>query len=175
MNSARQGREEKIPLQQQRILAGQCPLCGKEAAPYRLCPTHRQLLKLDRMLKRGEKLEIFNSEKRSDGKRYWDLGRKHNDAAASDQLNKWQTPWNLPDTDRRGRPRLRGISVDVEATLVAVVTRIGRPCTLEEITEAWGRLRDRRSSPLPSDLATIIAAKDRREARNAKRAIQASA
>ncbi len=163
----------KTPLQQQRILAGQCPLCGKEAAPYRLCYTHRQTLKLARLLKRGERLEVFNSEKRSDGKLYWALGKKHGDAAASQQLDKWQTPWHLPETDRRGRPRLRGIPVDVEATLVAVVTRIGRPCTIEEITEAWGRLRDRRSSPLPSDLATIIAAKDKRERKMAKRVVTA--
>jgi hypothetical protein len=161
----------KTPLQQQRILAGQCPLCGKEAAPYRLCYTHRQTLKLDRMLKRGEKHEYFNSEKRSDGKRYWTVGTKVDDPAVQERMAKWSTPWHLPETDRRGRPRLRGISVDVEATLVAVVTRIGRPCTLEEITEAWGRLRDRRTSPLPSDLATIIAAKDKRERKMARRAV----
>jgi hypothetical protein len=124
---------------------------------------------LERSLRRGEKHEYFNSEKRSDGKRYWTVGAKVDDPAVQEYMGKWAAPINLPETDRRGRPRLRGISVDVEATLVAIVGRIGRPCTLEEITEAWGRLRDRRSSPLPSDLAVIIAAKDKRERKMAKR------
>ena len=162
----------KTPLQQKRILAGQCPLCGKEAAPYRLCYTHRQTLKLERMLKRGERHEYFNSEKRSDGKRYWTKGAKIDDPATKEQMSKWATAWHLPDTDRRGRPRLRGISVDVEATLAAIITRIDRPCTIEEISEAWGKLRDRRTSPLASNLATIIAAKDKRANRMAKRAAQ---
>jgi hypothetical protein len=159
----------KTPLQQQRILAGQCPLCGKEAAPYRLCYDHRQNARIDRMLKRAEKHEYFKSEKRING-RYWSLGPKVNDPAVRDYMGKWAIPYHLPETDRRGRPRLRGISVDVEETIIAVIGRIGRPCTIEEISEAWGRLRDRRSSPLPSDLATIIAAKDRRERKMAKRA-----
>lgn len=160
----------KIPLQQQRILAGQCPLCGKEAAPYRLCYDHRQLGRLNRALKRGEKYEYFNSEKRSDGKLYWTIGAKNNDPGVRDRMGKWATPIILSETDGRGRPRLRGISVDVEATLIEVIRRIGRPCTIEEITGAWGRLRDRRSSPLPSDLATIIAAKDKRARKMQRRA-----
>lgn len=162
----------KTPLQQQRILAGQCPLCGKEAAPYRLCWDHRQLARLDRVLKKGERYDFFNSEKRSDGKRYWTVGKKNDDATLA-LVSRWSTPIILPETDRRGRPRLRGISVDVEATLVAVIRRIGRPCTIEEISAAWGKLRDKRSSPLASDLATIIAAKDKRVKKMAKRALQA--
>jgi hypothetical protein len=159
----------KTPLQQQRILAGQCPLCGKEAAPFRLCYNHRQEARLVRCLKRGEKYEYFNSEKRADGKRWWTVGTKVHDPDTKREMSKWSIPIVLPETDRRGRPRLRGISVDIEATLVAIVTRIGRPCTIEEITKAWGRLRDRRSSPLASDLATIIAAKDKRERKLARR------
>jgi hypothetical protein len=158
-------------IQQQRILAGQCPLCGKEAAPYRLCYSHRQQQRITRLLKRGERHGVIKSERRIDGA-YYSVGEKINDPEASRLWHRWGTEWNLPETDRRGRPRLRGVSVDVEATLVAVITRIGRPCSIEEITEAWGRLRDRRSSPLPSDLATIIAAKDKRERKLARRAEQ---
>lgn len=121
------------------------------------------------MLKRGAKHDVLKSEKRSDGT-YWSVGPKIDDPEAKRLWYRWSTAWNLPETDRRGRPRLRGISVDVEATLVEVVRCIGRPCTIEEISEAWGRLRDNRSSPLPSDLATIIAAKDKREAKMRKRA-----
>jgi hypothetical protein len=160
----------KMPIQQKRILAGQCPLCGKEAAPYRLCWDHRQEARLVRCLKRGEKHDYFNSEKRSDGKRYWTVGGKADDPDTKREMSKWSIPIVPSETDRRHRPRLRGISVDVEATIYKVMERIGRPCTVEEITVAWGKLRDRRSSPLASDLAQIVAAKDKRERKMAKRA-----
>jgi len=159
----------KTTLQQKRILAGKCPLCGKEAAPYRLCYDHRQGLRLTRVLKRGTRLGMFKAEQRIDGK-YYSLGAKNNDPAVRKEAHKWSTPLHLPETDRRSRPRLRGISVDIEETILAIMSRIGRPCTIEEITAAWGRLRDRRSAPLASDLATIIAAKDKRERKMAKRA-----
>lgn len=164
----------KTPLQQKRILAGQCPLCGKEAAPYRLCYDHRQRGRLDRMLKRGVKNDVLKSEKRIGGT-YFSVGAKIDDPEANRLWYRWGTAWNLPESDRRGRPRLRGISVDVDKTLIAIITRIGRPCTIEEISEAWGKLRDRRTTPLASDLATIIAAKDKRQAKMAKRAAAASA
>ena len=163
----------KQSLARRRILAGQCPLCGKEAAPYRLCWTHRQQGRITRLLKRGGKYGVIKSERRPDGL-YFSAGDRIDDPEAKRLWYRWSTDWNLPESDRRGRPRLRGISVDVETTLVEVIRRIGRPCTIEEITEAWGRLRDRRSSPLSSDLATIIAAKDKREAKMRKRAKLAS-
>lgn len=160
----------KTPLQQQRILAGQCPLCGKEAAPFRFCYDHRQKSRIERMLNRADKHGYFKSEKRADGHRYWHLGPNVDDPAVKEYMGKWAIPINLPETDRRGRPRLRGISVDVEATIVEVMKRIGRPCTVEEISAAWGKLRDRRSSPLVTDLASIVAAKDKRERKMARRA-----
>jgi hypothetical protein len=123
------------------------------------------------MLKRGERHGAIKSDRRTDGL-YFSAGDRIDDHEAIRLWQRWNTAWNLPDSDKRGRPRLRGIQVDVEATLIAVIQRIGRPCTLEEIKEAWGRLRERRSSPLPSDLAVIIAAKDRREAKMKKRARQ---
>lgn len=152
----------KTPLQQQRILAGQCPLCGKEAAPWRLCYDHRFSSRIGNVLRKGVRLGAL----RKDDQRRYFIG----DESKSAQFRKWGTPVHLPETDRRGRPRLRGISVDVEGTLVAIITRIGRPCTIEEITSAWGKLRDRRTSPLVSDLATIIAATDKRAKKMAKRA-----
>jgi hypothetical protein len=164
--------EGAMTLQQDRILSGQCPLCGKEAAPYRLCWDHRQEARLVRCLKRGEKHAYFDSEKRADGKRYWTVGPKSDDPDTKRKMSKWSVPIVPSETDRRHRPRLRGISVDVEKTLVKVVEHIGRPCTIEEISSAWGKLRDRRSSPLATDLATIVAAQDKRERKMAKRAAQ---
>lgn len=152
----------RVPIQQKRILAGQCPLCGKEAAPWRLCYDHRLGARLYNTLRNGVRVGAL---KRDEQKRYF--------MGDPDAKGRWgSTPIHVPESDKRGRPRLRGISVDVEATLIAIITRIGRPCTIEEISEAWGKLRDKRSSPLASDLATIIAAEDKRKAKMAKRAVQ---
>ena len=148
----------KQPISQTRILAGQCPLCGKEAAPYRLCYDHRQAARLGRCLAKGVRVGSLLKT--------WDNRYSINKTSPADAQKKWSrnsTKVILPETDRRARPRLRGTSVDVEETMLKIIERIGRPCTIEEISEAWGRLRDRRSSPLPSDLATIISAKDKRE------------
>jgi hypothetical protein len=155
----------KTPLQQTRILAGQCPLCGKEAAPFRLCYDHRFSARLNNSLRRGVKLGAL---KRDHLKRYY-LG----DGDKERRWGKWGTKIVIPESDKRGRPRLRGISVDVDETLIKVMERIGRPCTIEEITAAWGKLRDRRSAPLASDLAVIVAAADKRQRKMAKRAAKA--
>lgn len=152
---------EKISLAQRRIAAGQCPRCGKEAAPYRLCYDCRFSNRVNRSLRKGVRLGAL---KQDNLKRYY-LGD-----GDTNRWVKWGTKIVLPESDKRGRPKLRGISVDVEETLVKVIERIGRPCTIEEIKEAWGKLRDKRSAPLPSDLATIIAAKDKREAKLKRRA-----
>lgn len=152
----------KTPISQTRILAGQCPLCGKEAAPYRLCYDHRFSARLNRSLKRGVRLGAL----KLDNLRRYSLGTGDKDGC----WGKWGTAIVIPESDKRGRPRLRGIQVDVEATLVKVIDRIGRPCTIKEITSAWGKLRDKRSQPLAADLATIISAQDKRERKMAKRA-----
>ena len=152
-----------------RVANGLCPACGKEAAPYYLCWNCRGQKRLTRCLKRGENHGVFKSERRIDGS-YWSLGLKHDDPEAMKTTNKWSTPFILPESDGRGKPRLRGIRVDVEATLVKVIKFIGRPCSIDEITKAWGRLRAKRTDPLASDLGSIIQAADKRAAKNARRA-----
>lgn len=157
-----------MTLAQDRILRGQCPNDGKEAAPFRLCYDCRQSSRVRRALKKGAKYGVFKSLGK--GKHsLWMIGDKSNNPEALRKSNRNGTPFHLPDTDRRGRPRLRGITVDVEATLMQVVGHIGRPCTIEEITFAWGKLRDRRISPLPTDLARLIKAEDKRKRRAEKR------
>ena len=148
----------------ERVANGQCPRCGEEAAPYYLCHKHRQEGRIIRALNRGAKVGFLTKEKIGRDV-YFNLGDQTVTA-------KWgSTPISgLPDSDKRSRPRLRGVRVDVEQTLLNVIRFIGRPCTLEEIQAAWGRLRDRRDSPLPNDLGRLIAAEDRRAARNARRA-----
>lgn len=148
-----------------RVAHGLCPNCGKEAAPYRLCFDCRQLGRITRCLKRGVKHGALNLDIT---KRY-SINKNAPDGAHK-QWGKWSTKWNLPESDKRSQPKLRGIRVDVEATLLSVIEFIGRPCTIEEITLAWARLREKRSDPLPNDLARIIKAADKREAKRARRA-----
>lgn len=157
-----------MTLAQDRILRGQCPNDGKEAAPFRLCYDCRQLGRLMRALKKGAKYGTFKSLGGTGKYSLWFIGDKSNDPEARRKAGKNSTPFHLSDTDRRGRPRLRGITVDVEATLMQVIDHIGRPCTIEEITLAWGKLRDRRTSPLPTDLARLIKAEDKRKRRAEK-------
>lgn len=153
---------EKRNVKRERIARGQCPNCGKEAAPYYLCHDCRLKGKIVRVLNRGAAVGGFKKERRG-RESWWSMG--------DDKLLgtlKWRP--DPKEGDGRLAPRLRGIRIDVEATLVEVIRRIGRPCTLEEILAAWGRLRERRTAPLASDLACIIAAADKRKRRAEKRA-----
>jgi hypothetical protein len=160
----------KISVQQRRILAGQCPRCGKEAAPYRLCYDHRQEVRLIRCLKKGARVGALSQT--------WDHRYsivKNPDPGANRKWSKNSTLVALPESDGRSRPRLRGISVDVEAILLRVIENIGRPCTIEEIKQAWGRLRSKRSASLSTDLSVIIAASDKRKRKMEKRALSGRA
>jgi hypothetical protein len=151
-----------------RVAHGLCPACGNEAAPYRLCYECRQKARLDRGLKKGVRLGVLNVL--GAGKNaMWSLN-KGASTEATERWKKWGTPWHLPETDGRSKPRLRGMRVDVEATLIRVIEFIARPCSLEEILSAWGKLREKRSSPLPNDLGRIIVAADKRARKAARRA-----
>lgn len=141
--------------QQERILRGQCPNCGEEAAPYYLCHKCRFRGKIVRVLNRGRNVGGFVA-KRDGRSLLWSLG----DESKLDTI-KYRP--DAKDGDKRLEPRLRGIRVDVESTLIEVIRYAKRPCTLEEILSAWGRLRSRRESPLAADLACIIAAEDKRK------------
>lgn len=159
-----------MALSDERIAAGQCPLCGKEAAPYRLCYDCRSLLRMNRCLKRGVNLGVFGQTGRGKDAMFVSLKASNSQVA---EYHKWGSAWDLSN-DGRSKPRIRGVRVDVERTLVAVMQAIGRPCSLDEINAAWGRLRAKRSAPLASDLAMIIAADDKRKRKMERRALAAS-
>jgi hypothetical protein len=107
---------------------------------------------LVRALKRG--LNDGYLDRVGEGKHaLWKLGKTPFDSV---KHNRWGTPFYLPDTDGRGKPRLRGIRIDVEKTIIGIIRFIGRSCTTEEVLAAWGKLRDRRTSPLPNDLGRIL-------------------
>lgn len=161
-----------LTTKQRRIAKGQCPLCGQEAAPFYLCGKCRMRQRLDRALKKGARCGVLSVDGTGEGRTYT-LAR-HSD----EQMRAWSkngTQINLPDTDRRGSPRVRGVRIDVEETLLEIMKYLERPSTIDEIMMAWGRLRSHRQSPLPADLARIIIAADRRKAKAAKRAAQMNA
>ena len=163
-------------LHKKRVLAGQCPNDGNEAAPYRLCQACRQKRRFGRALKSAAKRGVFKGEKTNTGY-VWSmpLGYK-NDPAWQAANEAWQKDGrsenmgldHLPN-DKRYEPKLRGIRVDVEKTLLQVINFIDRPASIEEILAVWGKLREQRSSPLAHDLGRLIMAQERRDRRNAKR------
>jgi ribosomal protein S27AE len=146
----------------ERVAKGQCPHCGAEAAPYYMCGKCRFTEKLRRTLRRGERAGAVTWEPDGRSKR-WVL--KSGDA--------WdRAGWGAEpkEGDSRLAPRLRGMRIDVERTLIEVMRFIGRPCTEQEIVEAWGKLRANRTDPLPIDLGRIIAADSKRARKMARRA-----
>lgn len=163
----------KQSLQRTRILAGQCPTCGKDAAPYRLCGEHRQLASLSRGLKRLAKAgAVIRSQN----------GRNAAWTAAPNMMEIAKAvgfgPFPLwgegkGENDRRIQPRLGGMRVDVEKTPINILLSMGRPATLDEIQAAWGRLRgERKHLSLANDIAYIIESGRKRREKQARRALR---
>lgn len=159
-------------VKQERLAKGQCPQCGKEAAPYYLCYGCRQSVRITRCLKRGARLGAI-SVMGSGPKALYSIPKGRTDDAKR-EWGKWSTKVALPETDGRSKPRIRNIRIDVEKTLLNVIGFIGRPCTIGEITEAWGKLRTKRDAPLANDLGRIIVAAEKRSAKLARRAARCS-
>lgn len=148
---------------QDRIAKGLCPTCGKEAAPYYLCSRCRFYGKIGRVLRRAGKAGAFTRTVDKKGVVRWGIGSE----AAFDAMTWRPDP---KEGDGRLRPRLGRVPVDVEGELVALLTSMGKPATIDEIVAAWGQLRERRRVSIANDMATIIAAQRKREARARKRA-----
>src|SRR4051812_14100910 len=106
-------------VRQERVLKGLCPNCGKEAAPYLICYDCRFKMRLHRCLKRGRKIGVLAGIG-SGRNTLWRLGNNDTNEGMR-EWEKWQTPMVLPETDRRGHARMRGIRVDVERTLIEVI------------------------------------------------------
>lgn len=155
-------------MQRQRVLNGQCPTCGKDAAPYRLCSDHRALASISRLLNRWEKAGAV-TKSRDGGANRWKATPNMHEVIAELPVRKMPL-WEGGD-DARTRPRLRGMPVDVEATVVDILRNMGRPASVEEIQAAWGRLRgERKHGSLAADIGRIIEAQRRRDERAARRA-----
>jgi hypothetical protein len=120
-------------------------------------------------MKRLEKSGVVTQGKDERGRQTWAI----NPTAKDDPRdNRWSTPVVPNESDRRFRPRLGGIPVNVEAKIVELMGSIGRPVPIEEIAQAWGRLRGekkRKKGNAAADVRAILLAGERRKKRAAKR------
>ncbi len=164
-----------MSIRQDRINKGLCPDCGKDAAPYLLCGSCRLKAKIGRILRRMARSGAV-TRAQSGRTATWAM-TYHADSSimtkerAEKILNEIGWRPDPVEGDKRLRPRLGKIPVDVEKELYDLMVRMARPATIEEIMEAWGRLREkRRTESAAGDLARIIDAKRRRDEKNAKRA-----
>ena len=152
-----------------RVDHGLCPECGREAAPYYLCPEHRQIGAITRMMKRMAKRGIVKEEKEG-GRLYWRIPPGWNGPSAAD-FNWRDNMFSMAKDDARLKPRMAKRPIDLDDTLVEIFRDAGRPLQMHEIMAAWGKLRSqRKTSCLAGDMTAIISAQRRRELRNAKRA-----
>jgi hypothetical protein len=156
-----------VTLAKERAEKGLCPQCGKEAAPYYLCADHRTIAMVGRAMNRAEKYGGVTKEKRG-GKAYWRI----RDMAAIE--GNWRPcGWDLDPNDKRLRPRLGRVPIEVDRELLRLAYDMGCPFTTEEIIAAWGRLREqRKAGTIAGNMAAIIKAQRRRDERNARRAAQ---
>ena len=157
-------------LRQDRINRGLCPQCGKEAAPYYLCPDCRQLRSLGGMLNRMNKHDVVRKSKKGRFNLWFTGARTLEDAGG--MKNRSYPLWNEGKgaDDKRLRPRIGKIPVDVERELLEMLSRFDRPVSEDEIVQAWGRMRVRRGrASAAGDLVALIKAERRRVRRCEKR------
>ena len=159
-------------LAQQRLAAGHCPQCGKDAAPYRLCRRCRSTAQIRRLARRGAECGALRYETDPADRRKKLVSLKDKSKADDFCFASPGLAGRIdPEHDRRYRPRIRGVPVDVLKQTIAILEARGMPMHEDEIAAAWGRLRvrpDRES--IASDLVKIIAAdsKRRRKAKGTK-------
>jgi DNA-binding MarR family transcriptional regulator len=160
----------------ERAAKGLCPECGAEAAPYYLCGTCRMARKLGAILRAGVRdglVETVPDDGHDRRKRY--RLRPEARGLSEREINE---RWRYRETDpgdRRNLPRLRGVPVDVERELANMLASSGRGLTIEEIREAWVRLRPRKGRPAATAMAAMIRAEDKRARRRARNARLATA
>ena len=158
---------ERMSLSQQRVAKGLCPKCGAEAAPYYLCDRCHFRGQLHRFLASGRKQGLVEQLVDPDDRR-----KRRFRATGPGIVHKMS--YNGLDPGDRSAPRLKRIPVDVERELAAILEQAGKPLDVDEIVEAWGRLRVRNQKrqriSVASDLAYIIESRRRRSEKLARRA-----
>lgn len=154
------GRQAKA---RERLDNGLCPQCGEEAAPFYLCYMCRQkrrfMRAIDRMIVTGS-LTSDTGDNR--GK------LRVNEAVPLD--DRWATNIVPPESDRRFRPRIGGIPVNVEAQIWKLCESFDREFSIDDVVRAWGRLRGekRKRGSAAADVRAILAAEEKRRRRAEK-------
>lgn len=162
-----------MTLRKERAAKGLCPNCGEMAAPYYLCgKCHclNQLRKMARTMPGRFTWEPDPSDRRRKliGLASW-VGRLEIEEMAV------LKPREL-DFGERGKPRLRGVPVNVQEELLGILARAGRPMSEEEIIAAWVKLRPRpNAGSVAANMARVVAAQDKRARRMARNRAMAGA
>ena len=159
-----------MSLQQGRVNNGLCPQCGKPSAPYYYCVDHRVERSIGGLLNRMSKHGVAKKEKEGRHSVYSAGSRT---LAETPEFKQVPMPlWNegKGGDDKRLRPRLRGVPVNIEKVTIGLLEAAGsRGATLEEIELAWGQLRtSRKHETVAGDLAALIKAQQKRERKAAK-------
>jgi hypothetical protein len=108
-------------------------------------------------------------QKKDGGSYAWQIAPGMRDAPVD---NRWQTSVVPDESDRRFRPRIGGIPVNVEAQIFRLAEGMGREFSIDDIIAAWGKLRGekkRKKGSAAADVRAIILAEDRRRKRAEKR------
>jgi hypothetical protein len=162
---------ERMSLRQERIAKGLCPKCGAEAAPYYLCQRCHLRGQIYRFCASTQKQGLIEISVDPDDK------RKRRVRAAHPHIDVDQISYSGLGLGERAAPRLKRIPVDVERELVALLERAGKPLHVDEIIEAWGRLRvqsqRRQRISVAIDLTYIIESRRRQTDKLARRAARA--
>lgn len=155
-----------------RIRKGLCPKCGEEAAPYYYCDRCRLRQKVSRLLNKGAKSGCLSKAQFDGDKRQnvWKLIDKS-------KIDEFSYNEVMPG-DKRLQPRRNGIPIEDEEIENALIRAIGTSesgIKVEELNEAWGKMRLRKGrSSAADDLVRIVIAARKRKARLAKRASAAN-
>jgi hypothetical protein len=111
-----------------------CAACGKEAAPYIECHDCRMTKRVCRFLNKAA--EIGFMLKTGQGARAAFKLAEHPTHEQIAAYNSLQC-----DPTKTAAPRMNNRPLNVEDTLVAILTHIGRPSTTEEMVSMWGKMR----------------------------------
>lgn len=156
-------------IRKERAAKGLCPTCGEMAAPYYLCDRCHQLGQVSKLLRSMAKADVVKRTINPKDRRQalWSAGPRINSVDA-------RTPYGGLNLGERGKPRLRGVPVDIIETVVQILREVGRPMTEQEIAVAWVKLRPRPGkTDVAREMVKIIEAGDRRTAKLARRAAAA--
>jgi hypothetical protein len=157
-----------MSIRKDRAAKGLCPDCGGEAAPYYLCDRCHTTRQVRRFLVKAESAGAVDLYRERGVRMVRSVGG----------AREWEAACSLRpnalDLGERGAPRMRGVPVDIQTELLRILSRAGRPVTVEEIAETWVRLRRRPDRSATAGVKALIDAEDKRARKRARNAALAA-